>query len=294
MAQAASEMLGAEVSVRTESFPDDRPEVVPPPEPGSESAVLSWDSPRHEHARLRLCRARDDCLERWVSFEPTDPEAERGRTLGFLAAAVFLETTPAAPAASPAPIAKPPPPATSSPVAVAAAPAKLERDFPRGEVSAAAAASGPGDGTALGATLAGDLALNARFRIGLAGELRFGELANAEASSRIGSLLVHTSWLAWRPTQGTWLGPSLGIGIYHLSVSHFSSDDPEPDRQSRFLPGGTLGGMAGVDFNRTSSLFVELAAEVLAGKTTVKVHEEVRATWPPVNPLARVGLRASF
>jgi len=39
---------------------------------------------------------------------------------------------------------------------------------------------------------------------------------------------------------------------------------------------------------------VELGAEVLAGKTTIYVHEEPRATWPPVNPLARLGLRASF
>ncbi len=294
MAQAASEMLGPDVSVRTESFLDDQPEAVPPPERGSESAVLSWDSPRHEHARLRLCRARDDCLERWVSFEATDPDAERGRTLGFLAAAVFLETTPAAPAPAPAPSTTAPPPPTSAPLPIAATPAKLTRTFPQGEISAAVAASGPGEGTTLGASLAGDVALTARFRIGLAGELRFGELAEAQASSRIGSLVARTSWRAFRPTEATWLGVSLGVGLYQLSVSHFSSDDPEPDRQERFLLGGTLCGTAGVDFNETSSLFVELGAEVLAGKTTIYVHEEARATWPPVNPLARLGLRASF
>ena len=295
MAQAASEMLGSDVSVRTESFPDDRPEVVPPPERGNESAVVSWDSPRHEHARLRLCRAADDCLERWVSFEPSDPDAERGRTLGFLAATIFLES--AAPAQTP-PTKVPPPagPGRATPAAaeVGPTPRKPTLDFPRGEISAAVAVSGPGDGTTLGASLAADYAPSSRFRIGLGGELRFGELGDAQASSRIGSLVVRTSFLAWRPTAGTWIGVGVGIGMYQLSVSHFSSDDAQPDRQGRFLLGGTLGALAGVDFNKTSSLFVELAAEVLSGKTTISVHDEVRATWPPVNPLARLGLRAAF
>jgi hypothetical protein len=298
MAQAASEMLGPQVSVRTEAFPDDQPEVVPPPERGSESAVLSWDSPRHEHARLRLCRARDDCLERWVSFEPSDPDAERGRTLGFLAAAVVLETTPRAPAPVPAAPAKVPPsaPVPSVPIAPvpAAAAASHTREFPRGEISAAAAASGPGTGTTLGASLAADYALTQRFRIGLAGELRFGEVADAQASSRIGSLVVRTSFVPWRPSEGTWVGFGLGVGLYQLAMSHFSSDDAQPDRQDRFLLGGTWGALAGVDLNKTSSFFVELAAEVLSGKTTIYVHEEPRATWPLVNPLARLGLRAAF
>jgi hypothetical protein len=291
MAQAASEMLGPDVAVRTEPFPDDQPGVVPPPERGSKSAVVSWDSPRHEHARLRLCRARDDCLERWVSFEPTDPDAERGRTLGFLAAAVFLETTPATGVPAPPPAAESQPPA---PVTITAARPKPRRAFPRGEISAAVVASGPGDGTTLGASLAGDLALTAQFRMGLAGELRFGELGTAQASSRIGSLLARTSWLAWRPTQRTWVGFSLGLGLYQLSVSHFSSDDPEPDRKGRFLFGGNLGAMAGVDFNQTSSFFVELGTEVLTGKTTIFVHRKPHAVWPIVEPLARLGLRASF
>jgi hypothetical protein len=280
MAQAASEMLGPSVQVRTEAFPDEHPEAVTAPGGGERSAVLSWDSPAHEHARLRLCRTRDDCVERWVTFEASDPELERGRTLGFLTATVFLAT----PAAPPNPAPPPPRPRPSPPLP----------EFPRGEIGAAAAVSGPGTGTTLGAGLSVDYAFSRRFRAGLAGELRFGEVPEVQASSRIASFVAHATFIAFRPTAGTWLGANVGVGGYQLLLSHFSSDDVEPARQGRFLLGGTAGAIGGLDFNKSSGLYLELAAEILAGKTGFFVHDELRATWPVVNPLVRLGLRAAF
>lgn len=284
MAQAASEMLGPSVHVRTEAFPDEHPEAVTAPGSGERSAVLSWDSPAHEHARLRLCRTRDDCVERWVTFEASDPELERGRTLGFLTATVFLAS------ASP----QPTPTLTAAPAPAPQAPAPPEREFPRGEISAAAAVSGPGTGTTLGAGLTVDYAFSRKFRAGVAGELRFGEVPEAQASSRVFSFVAHATFVAWRPTAGTWLGANVGLGGYQLLLSHFSSDDLEPDRQGRFLLGGTAGAIGGLDFNKSAGLYLELAAEILSGKTQFFVHEDLRATWPLVNPLARLGLRAAF
>src|SRR5262249_34962134 len=92
MAQAAREMLGAEVRLQTQAFPDGHPDTVPAPGAGERTALLSWDSTLHSHALLRLCRRVNDCVERWVAFDVSDPELERGRTLGFLAATVFLDT----------------------------------------------------------------------------------------------------------------------------------------------------------------------------------------------------------
>jgi hypothetical protein len=305
MSQAASEMLGANVHVRTETFPDEHPDAVRPPEPGEQSAMLSWDTARHEHARLRLCRATDDCLERWVAFEDSDPEVERGRTLGFLVAAVFLDESTASTPSTPPPPSMPAPlgvsvtpsaPVTPSPAPrlEPREPARAPRRFPRGELTAAVAASGPGDGTTLGANLGADYAASLRFRVGLSGELRFGELSQAQASSQIASLLARTSYVLVEPESSPWLGVSAAIGLYHLSASHFSSDDLKPDRQGRFLLGGTLGALGGINFNSTSALYLDLGAELLSGKTTIVVHQEPRATLPLVNPLARVGLRAAF
>jgi hypothetical protein len=286
MSQALGQMLGPSVRIRTETFPDEHPETVPAPARGEGTAVLSWDSPEHEHARLRVCRAPDDCLERWVTFESSDPEVERGRTLGFLAAAIVLEALP--PRAAPEPTVAPPVPAP------APAPPPAAPEFPRGEISAAAAVSGPGDGTTIGAGIEGDYAWSARLRFGLAAELRFGELASAQASSRIVSLVARTSFVALRPSRATWLGAALGVGGYQLLVSHFSSDDAAPNRQERFLLGGTVGALGGLDFSKNSGLYLELAAEILAGETDIYVHDEIRASWPVVNPLARLGLRTAF
>jgi hypothetical protein len=282
MSQAASEMLGPTVSVRTETFPEDHPEAVPAPASGERSAVVSWDSPQHEHARLRVCRAANDCVERWVTFETTDPELERGRTLGFLTASIFRESS--QPKAAPTPV---PAPARSN------AP-KPPPEYPRGEISAAAVVSGPGTGTTLGASLAADYAFSMRFRLGLAAELRFGEVPEAQASSRIGSLLLRTTFVAFRPSRSAWLGADVGLGVYQLLVSHFSSDDLEPDRQGRFLFGGTVGAVGGLDFNKSSGVYLELGAEILSGKTGISVHDEERASWPVVNPTARLGIRAAF
>jgi hypothetical protein len=305
LSEAAREMLGADVRVRTETFPDEHPEAATAPAAGEESAVVSWDSPRHEHARLRICRAANDCLERWVTFEASDPELERGRTLGFLVASVVLnqdatatETSPAPPAAATAP---PLAPLSVQPSASRAAPrfesarvTQPPRRFPRGELTAAAVVSGPGDTTTLGASLGADYAQSPRLRLGLSAELRFGELTAAQASSEVASLLARASYVLVRPAASVWLGVSGGVGAYYLAASHFSSDDRVPDRQGRFLVGGTFGGTGGLDFNGTSTLYCELGAELLAGKTTIFVHDQPRATWPLAAPFARVGLRAAF
>jgi len=298
-------MLGADVRVRTETFPDEHPEAATEPGAGEESALLSWDSPLHEHARLRICRAPNDCLERWVSFEASDPELERGRTLGFLVASVVLNQGARAPGEPPAIPPSPPPlapaPVPAPPVVARAAPdlervrvTRPPRRFPRGELTAAAVVSGPGDATTLGASLGADYAASPNLRFGLAAELRFGELNTAQASSEVTSLLARASYVLVRPSASTWLGVSGGVGAYYLAASHFSSDDRVPDRQGRFLFGGTFGGIGGIDFNGTSTLYCELGAELLAGKTTIFVHDEPRATWPLAAPFVRVGLRAAF
>jgi hypothetical protein len=303
LSEAAREMLGADVRVRTETFPDEHPEAAAPPAAGEESALLSWDSPRHEHARLRLCRTAGDCLERWVTFEPSDPELERGRTLGFLVASLVLNQDAAAPSETRA---APSPPAPLAPAPVEPViplpvprfePARVTRPprrFPRGELTAAAVISGPGDSTTLGANLGADYAASPRLRLGLSAELRFGELGSAQASSEVASLLARASYVLVQPAASTWLGVSAGVGTYYLAATHFSSDDRVPDRQGRFLFGGTLGGIGGIDFNATSTLYCEVGAEILAGKTTIFVHHDPRATWPIAGPLARIGLRAAF
>ncbi|HTQ03669.1 MAG TPA: hypothetical protein VMI54_07420, partial [Polyangiaceae bacterium] len=43
MSQAAHELLGGDVRVRIETFPDDHPEAARPPAESEESALLAWE-----------------------------------------------------------------------------------------------------------------------------------------------------------------------------------------------------------------------------------------------------------
>jgi hypothetical protein len=279
VARAAAEALGSSVKIRTAAYPEGQPELVRPPAAGERSVQIAWSSERHDGARLTLCRAASDCVERWVSFQAADPELERGRTVGFLAASVFLEE----------PSSSEPKPAASSPPAPTAVPRR-----PRALASASVVLAAPGDGTTVGARLDGSFAPRETVHVGLALQLRVGELAAAQATSRIGSALATFEYVPFRPTHAVWLGLALSAGAYQLSVSHLSEDDPEPDRKARWLFGGDAALTVGLNLGEVSSLFLAPGVEILSGYTDIYVHGVVRATWPIAIPLLRLGVRAAF
>jgi hypothetical protein len=70
---------------------------------------LIWDEVDHRHATLRVHMARTQrWLERSMTYGPSDPVAERGRTLGLAIASILPEVA-VAPASAPAPPALAPP-----------------------------------------------------------------------------------------------------------------------------------------------------------------------------------------
>lgn len=278
MVRAASEVLGPSVSVRAAELFEEQPESRPPRE-GERSVRVTWSSERHESARLTLCRTEHDCFERSVAFEAQDPELERGRTLGFLAAAVFLEESPRAARAA-SPLAPPP-----------SAPVRLE---PRFFASAAVALAAPGDATTFGAELGASYAPLRRLRVGMAFEVRFGELTAAQANSRVGAGLAALEYTLLEPSRAVWLGVALRAGAYQLSLSHLSDDDPAPDRKARWLFGGDVSGVLGYRLGESAALFLAPGVEVLSGWTEVVVHQEVRVTWPVAIPLFRLGFQAAL
>ena len=278
MVRAASEVLGPSVTVRVAEFSGDQPESLPV-RAGERSVRVTWSSERHESAHLTLCRTSNDCFERSVAFEAQDPELERGRTLGFLAAAVFLEESPRPTRAEPR--AAPPP----------SAPVRLE---PRFFASAAVALAAPGDATTFGAELGASYAPLHPVRLGVAFELRFGELTAAQANSRVGAALASLEYVVFEPSRAVWLGVGLRAGAYELSLSHLSDDDPAPVRKARWLFGGDAALVLGYRVGGSASLFAAPGVEVLSGWTEVVVHEAVQVTWPVAIPLFRLGFQAAL
>jgi len=282
--RAASEILGPSVTVQTATYPDASPELVRPPAEGERSVRIAWESSDFAAAHLTLCRTARDCFERSVAFRSDDPELERGHTVGFLATAVFIESAASQPLPSP-PKDRPTPAAPATATRIAAR---------QGSVSAAATMAAPGAGTSMGARLDADYAVLDTLRIGVGLEGRFGEMSEAQATSRIVSGGATLGWVAARPTRALWLGVQLGLGVYDLSLTHLSNDDPAPDRKHRVLFGGDLSGQLALDINEFSALFLEPGVEVLSGRTDIEVDGQVVATWPVAIPILRLGLRAAF
>jgi hypothetical protein len=116
----------------------------------------------------------------------------------------------------------------------------------------------------------------------------------AEATSRLTSFSMSALVSPWRVGGGLWPFVSGGIGMYQLSISHFSADDPAPDRKGRVLFGGFVSAGVGLDLSAAARLYLESGAEILTGRTWISVHQQTRATWPYVAPVGRLGLKAFF
>jgi hypothetical protein len=99
-------------------------------------AEVTWSDGAHRQARLHVHLARTGrWVDRSIGFQPSDADAERGRTIGFAVASMIPEAPgaaeaeppvapwPPSPPAPPAPPAPPPPPAPSgAPAPVVPAP----------------------------------------------------------------------------------------------------------------------------------------------------------------------------
>lgn len=296
MSRATHDALGANSEVRTEAAQ---------PGDGLRSQELaqvsgwvrvSWDSPEHRRARL-LCYlpALDRWIDREVAFSASDPESERGRTLGFLVASIFIDAgvVPPAPergqAVGPPAAARPsPPPAVENERSVRAAALT--------SLGAAAEVTGPGTATGFGAWLAVERSLlGSELWLGGAARARFGSVSAAQATSRLLALGLQATWLAWTPSVKSRVGVRGGASVAQLSMAHLSDDDAGiPEAESRFLAVFELVLHSRYHFAPASALAVDLGAQVLSGKTEIYVAQRRVGTWPHAVPVLRLGVESTF
>ncbi|MGC4090254.1 MAG: hypothetical protein QM756_20715 [Polyangiaceae bacterium] len=294
LTSAAGEALGADTELRVEAAPD--PEGMRLSDVGGASAVvrLTWDEAEHRRAHL-LCYVQSSqrWIDREVVFEATDPERERGRTLGFLLASMLLNDENAT---GPEPARQPPKsvPAkdAASPSSAAAAqpvrPARLSTALSAGaELASAGAASGYGFWVAGERSIAGQA-----LWMGASGHARFGSIDSAQASSRLLALGMHLTWFFIR-TEPIWLGGRLGASLNQLSATRTLPGLPS-ETQSRILASTDVFAIAGVRFSRSSALSLQLGGEFLSGVTNISVKDQERATWPWAAFTGRAGVETAF
>lgn len=239
--------------------------------------------PDAEHVRLGCYLPR---LRRWVErdlwFDPEDPEAERGRTLGFLVASMVVDqgvlpekaprVTPEAPAPSPAVV-------RNAPSSTA--------------VAAGVEASGPGTGSGFGAYAGLERRALRWLGVGGAAHARFGSIQAAQASTRLLALGPELSLRALPIGRG-WLGLRANLTLSYLWVSHLSDDDLQPDNQARWLPGAELAVHGGFPVAQAVAVFADAGATGLLGQTELEVRHRVVATWPWLSGLLRLGIQADL
>lgn len=287
LVHTARDALGPSVEVRVAAAAEGaRPG---PSTPSTGVVEVSWDSPSGARLQCYVPTSRR-WIERSVTFGVDDPPVERGRTLGFLVASIFVEEPRRerpVPPPEPKPERSKPPPASPTP-------SPSSPSSPRAGAAAAMTAVGPGDGTSFGGRIVLDYRVVPSVRVGLAGEARFGTLTSAQATSRLLGVGAQATWEAWRPEPHSYVGFALAVHAVELRITHLSPDGPVASSKSHWFPAvqPVVGG--GLGIGAASSAYAELGAEIVAGRTKVEVAGVERARTSYVTPTARIGLRTEF
>ncbi len=337
MARATGDALsGAPVEVReTPATPTDADALAVEQQSHADAVIeLIWNDVDRRHVTLRVHLATSRrWVERSLGFMPSDPAAERGRTLGFAAASILPETSrnPAQPeqAAAELPAASPPPAASAPPAemnairpvapespasplllpGVRASPAVTEgateapspaspSRLPRIQIDllAVGGVGIPSDATGAGGGGAVGWVVTQRLSLRLGASERAGSLDIAQASVFTLLLGAGVAFQPWRATRSRPLGLSLRADylLVRESVTHFDSDDPAPVTRSRWLSG--FDAVADVSWVLSSEVEVLLGVglEDVLAPTYVNDRNVRVATLPALRAVGEGGFRLRF
>lgn len=253
-------------------------------------AVVTWPQVDRTRAHLHVYGARQaNWYDRDLTFNASDATVERGKALGFAIAAMVpprpVETSPGEPSDARAAPAEVP---LSSP---ASGPGRrIALDL----VATGSAGIG-GSGGGVGSDLTGRWRLLSAFSLCMGGGLRFGEIADAQASTT--ALRLKTG-VAWRTLRTAGERPvTLGLRSDLLATLQFVSRTLSVGRESggsRWMPGADLLVEGAWYFTPATAFVGAVGGEVAFGTTRVFVGDVERATIPNLRMVGEVGVRARF
>jgi hypothetical protein len=293
MERAAREAIAPDARLELRGVADsERPSLALACASGSPRAVaaVAW-APGHLTASLilRNCASGQERTQT-LRFEPRDPEPERGRALGVVIGAGLRTTSPEAPPPSDV-VAAPP---ERPPAVTAVAPPSVPGRFSLEAFAAGTQASG-GAGSGLGAGMVLRLHPHVKWSLRLGARARAGDVPAAQSSSfGVAGLMG----VARRLSSPHGVIPGLAVRtdalLLYEALSHFSSDDPEPVRRSRFLPGASAGVELSWPIGPTLGVHAAAALEAAFGATDVVVRGVKVAQVGALRGLVEAGFRADF
>jgi len=307
--EAVRRVLGRDIVIRQEAAAaDPADEDAEARASGNDGVVELSFSPSGDRAHLHCYLARE---RRWLDREIGFGErraglrteiAERGRLLGFAVATMFGGSD--APDGAPT---EPPPakPAGTAPAAVTSSAARapssdtrattdVERPSRSIEFAGVASTGLRGSAGSLGASAG--LRLRATGPLWVRGFIsgRTGNLPTAQATTRT-ALIGGGVSLSWSPRASAFeVGARFDAFVSYFDATHLSEDDVEPDRRSRWLPGGALVAEAAGRFTSSTAATLGLGLEGMLGKTDIYTHDLRVAVVPPLRVIAEVGFRSHF
>jgi hypothetical protein len=264
--------------------------------------VVAW-SERPRRATLRVVRPADGrWTDREIRFDTADVATERGRTVGFALASMVPEDALSPPDRPPVPAPPSPPAVGALPPAAARSPAEalappfLPAPNPLAlEASALAVTAAGGYGGGLGGAFAVRVPIAGALAARVGASLRGGEVAPAQATSRVIVAAAGVAWQPWLDARRRWaLGARLDALLLHHDLGHLSADDPEVAHLSRFLPGLDAAVEGAFRFADHAAIVGAAGTEIALGTTDVVVRGREVASLPPTRIVGELGLRVSF
>lgn len=295
LARAAEEALRPDASVSIRPLPPDATttSLIDAGRAAHATAVarVAWVDERHTEARLEIIGGDNGpARASTITFDASDPVEERGRAIGLILAALLAPEKQAqrerSARAEPPPIvsvvAAPPPPPAPRRFALDAA------------VEGGMAIEGAGSGIGGAIGLRWQPKERVALRLGI--QARFGQVAVAQAAAvDLAGAAGLVLFLA-PPTDGRRYALAVRADalLIYESLSHLSSDDPEPVRGARLLPGAQalIEGQAAL--SPTLGLLLAVGPEFAFGRTDVFLHQAKVAELSPFRLVVAGGLVARF
>jgi hypothetical protein len=297
LARAAEEALGSDVSVSIRALASDvaAPELIEAGRAEHASAVarITWTDERRSEARLDVVSPDGrPARSSTIAFGASDPLAERGRAIGLVLAALLAPENRARLDRAKTAEAVVAPAAT---VATSSAPPSPARRFALDAAAEAGFAVG-GVGSGAGGTIGLRWHSGSRFGLRIGMQARFGEVGVAQAAATDVGAAAGLVLFVIPPADQRRFALALRADaiLLYESLSHLSSDDPEPVRGAHLLPGAAVLVEGQLAVSPTLSLALGAGPEIAFGRTDVFVHQQKVAEIAPFRLVVTGGLVARF
>jgi hypothetical protein len=296
LARAAEEALGPDVSVSIRTLAADQPMAALVERGRVEHAAfvarVTWSDERRSNARIEIAAGDSDLSRNSViAFDGSDPRAEQGRALGLVLAALVAPEKQAR-----IERARPPPPlpaaVVASNAAVAAAPARRFAIDAAAEGGFALHGAGTGVGGAIGFRWHPGTRVD--LRVGF--QAHFGEVGVAQATELDVTAAAGLALYLAAPSDARRSALALRADamLVYQTLNHLSSDDPEPVREGRAIPGARLLAEGQWALSPTLALALDVGPEVVFGRTDVYVRQQKVTEITPLRLVVAAGLIARF